>query len=381
MYNRYLANALVQLGHRVTVISARHLKADPSLEIDGQIPIVRLYRPYPYRLHRLPFLGRHMRAAEQLLYSCRVAQELNRLIRRTPVDVIEFADVNAEGFTYLKQKKRIPVVVRCHTPTFVLKDFAPAGSMGYSTRLIIWMEKAAIRLADSLTAPSVDMAETIAQACNLLPGDIQVVPNALDVDRFCPQERVEETQGQNRNRVTVLHVGRMDPVKGVQVLAEAIPHVIKQTPNVHFVFIGKGKEYSRKLSVFFKARGVSRHITILGLVNEKTLLDWYHRSDIAVVPTVNYESFSYTCAQAIAAGLPVVASRIGGIPETVIDGETGLLVPPGDVQQLVEALVRLIRDEPLRQRMRIRGPKHARNRFDARRVAEQMVQIYRGVIV
>jgi starch synthase len=95
-----------------------------------------------------------------------------------------------------------------------------------------------------------------------------------------------------------------------------------------------------------------------------------------VVPTLNYESFSYTCAQAMAAGKPVVASRIGGIPETVQDEVSGLLVPPGDPSELAAALIQLARDPARRCAMGEAGRAHARREFDAATVAARVMQVY-----
>src|SRR5919108_4876320 len=130
-------------------------------------------------------------------------------------------------------------------------------------------------------------------------------------------------------------------------LSRAIPQVLQEAPYVRFMFIGDdrqdecGRSWQQRLEAFFREQRVDDRVVFCGATDQPTLLEWYRKADIAVVPSLVYESFSYTCAQAMAAGLPVVASRIGGIPETVGDGVSGLLVEPGDVTGLAQAIVRL----------------------------------------
>jgi glycosyltransferase involved in cell wall biosynthesis len=97
---------------------------------------------------------------------------------------------------------------------------------------------------------------------------------------------------------------------------------------------------------------------------------------MCVVPSILYESFSYTCAQAMAAGRPVVATRIGGIPETVEDGVTGLLVEPGNAAELAEALIRLALDPVQRARMGQAGRERVARDFNPATVARRMLAVY-----
>ena len=121
-------------------------------------------------------------------------------------------------------------------------------------------------------------------------------------------------------------------------MVEAIPQVLEAVPQARFVFIGAARSDQKSeywCSLLHQAGG--NRVEMLGFLSQAEMLDWYHKADIAVVPSLNYESFSYTCAQAMAAGMPVVASRIGGIPETLNFGEFGKLVEMGDTKALSDA--------------------------------------------
>jgi glycosyltransferase involved in cell wall biosynthesis len=133
--------------------------------------------------------------------------------------------------------------------------------------------------------------------------------------------------------------------------------------------------WRQRLESCFQEQGMDDKVVFLSSVDQSTLIEWYCRTDVAVVPSILYESFSYTCAQAMAAGLPLVASRIGGIPETVHDEVSGLLVAPGDAEGLARAVIRLAQNSSLRRRIGQAGRAKARQHFDALNVAEQFIEL------
>jgi glycosyltransferase involved in cell wall biosynthesis len=381
MHNYYLARALVAMGHRVTVIAARWSPDVPAVAECEGVVVHRLLSEHRSWMHRLPVLGRHARAFVQWCYSRRVAQALRSLERTDRPDVVEFADIEAEGYAYLRGRPRCPVVVRCHTPAFVLHRYHQAEERPWATGRIEARERLCIRRATALTAPSHDMARTVAAECGLPESRLAVIPNALDVTPFLSASRRQEDAARGEGPV-VLHVGRLDRGKGIAVLAEAIPQVLARAPEARFVFVGedrsdgRGRTWCSRLDEEFRTRNVRDRVQLLGGVSQSELVAWYGRADVAAVPSLIYESFSYTCAQAAAAGLPVVASRIGGIPETIPDGVAGLITEPGDAVGLADALSRLAGDRTLRRRLGEAGREKAVREFDAPVVAERMAKFY-----
>lgn len=376
VYDYNLAHALVKLGHRVTVVAARWSVETPALTDDNGVQVHRILAKQYDRLHRVPFFGRYMRSLLQMHYSIQVARKLNQLQEQP--DVIEFAEVNAEGWAYLHQRKRQPVIVRCHTPTFVLRDYYHPQEANYDTTITTWMEKACIRRADALTAPSRDMAVTVAGIMGFSAEKFTIIPNPLDVSAFA----VDHSR-RDLNHVTVLHVGRLDRTKGIEILARAIPKVVAQFPHTYFVYVGsdrpdgQGSTWQTRLSTFFKKEGVGENVLFAGSVDHETLLDWYAKADIAVVPSMLYESFSYTCAQAMAAELPIVCTDIGGIPETV--GDVGCIVSTGNVEQLATALCHLVQEQSLRFSLGKQAVTHMFNTCDAFLVGQQTEQFYQSI--
>lgn len=380
MYNYVIAHAYRELGHQVTVFASRTLRSTAAQqEVDG-ICIHRLLVQDHYRLRKLPVTRRYVRPMLELVYSWRLKQALRAWLDYNAVDVIEFAEVGAEGF-FFARAPRAPFVVRCHTPTFLLRRYYNAHEMPYDTSLIGWCERDVIRRAHALTTPSSDLARIIAQACKIPLQNVTVLPNPLH-----HEDPPQGGEGENNGLVTILHVGRLERVKGIETLVQAIPTVLQSAPRVRFIFAGEDRRTGRNTSQREEMQsalaraGALSQVEFLGHIDQARLNECYQRADICVVPSMLYESFSYTCAQAMRAGRPVVATRIGGIPETVDDGVSGILVTPGDAKELAHALLRLVRDPALRARMGHAGRAKALVEFEATRVAKQNLTVYERAI-
>jgi glycosyltransferase involved in cell wall biosynthesis len=272
------------------------------------------------------------------------------------------------------------MAVRCHTPAWVLERYT-GPTAPYSAALLGKAEKRVIRRADVLTAPSNDMARVISTDCQIPLERVHPIANALDTDEFTPAPAPHQSK-----QVTILAVGRLDPFKGIDVLIEAIPQVCQQVPHVRFVVVGSPRnhpdggnyhDYMRKVLAPQIAAG---QVEMRGFVADSGLPGVYHESNISVVNSLIYESFSFTVAQSMACGLPVVASRIGGIPQTVGEGKYGVLVKPGSVPELVEALVGLVRDPERRLVLGQIAREHAAAHFSPEVVAKRILDVYQQAI-
>lgn len=378
MWNYAMAHAYRSLGHDVTIVTSRRSVEIPALQEVGGIEVRRLLVRDPQRLRQLPGAGKHVRGVQLFLYSHRVAETLREIHRRKLIDVVEFAEVNAEGFHFARHPAT-PYVVRCHTPAFVLARYFDPKHKPYDTRLTGYLEKQFIRETKILTAPSIDMAKVIAAECQIPETRLEVIPNAVQVSYFDTRQHTSSSE------VMILHVGRIETAKGVDVLTDAIPHVLESAPHVRFVFVGRDSHTpfgSKRLELEQRlaACGCSDAVYFAGAVEQGELRHWYERADLCVVPSIQYESFSYTCAQAMASGRPVIASRIGGMPETVGDGECGLIVEPGNAMALANAILELVRDPAARTRMGRAGRAKARQEFDTPVVAARMLSVYARAI-
>jgi glycosyltransferase involved in cell wall biosynthesis len=152
----------------------------------------------------------------------------------------------------------------------------------------------------------------------------------------------------------LLFVGRLNPLKGPQHLLHVMPSICQVFPRAHAAFIGPDEGLGRYLILTAHKYRIANHVTVVGLVSRDVLLEAYAACDVFVLPS-HYESFGLAIVEAMAAGKPVVSSRIGGIPYVVEDGSSGFLIEPGDERDLFQKIMSLLVNEQLRTRLGKRG--------------------------
>ncbi|HKQ59013.1 MAG TPA: glycosyltransferase family 4 protein, partial [Candidatus Eisenbacteria bacterium] len=212
-----------------------------------------------------------------------------------------------------------------------------------------WLNRAAARL-DARIAVS-RTAEASARLYH--PGEYHVIPNGVDVDRFHPG--LEPFQDwRDPARVNLLFVGRLDPRKGVQHLLAAMPEVFARTRGRARLLIVGNSALRPRLEHSVPA-ALREHIHFLGHVSSADLPRWYATGDVFVSPASGNESFGIVLLEAMAAGVPVVATDIPGYRSVIQPGENAEAFPPGDVGALARALVRLVDDAPRRAELARRG--------------------------
>jgi glycosyltransferase involved in cell wall biosynthesis len=223
-----------------------------------------------------------------------------------------------------------------------------------------WLIRSGLSCSDHLIAVSRAAGQLLGE---LLPGaSVAVIPNGLDLAAFAAGERGDSPTAR------LLFVGAMGRLKGEGDLIKALKLAAGRTPQLRVAMLGHGAEGARALC---RAAGVERLVEHLGPVPMGERAGYYRRADIFVLPSYG-EGLPMSVLEAMAAGLPVVATRVGGIPELIEDGAEGFLVAPGDVGALAERIVRLAEDGALRRRMGGRGRVKVRE-FDGERVTARLV--------
>lgn len=186
--------------------------------------------------------------------------------------------------------------------------------------------------------------------------NVVVFPSGVDTDAFRPVPRQREG-----GPARILMTGRVnDPLKGFATVLAACDSLRAE-----------GRELELLVTAAMDMGAInSPYVRNLGWFTPEELPRIYDRADISLVPSIWVEPFGITAVESMAAGLPVIASRVGGLAETVVDGETGILFPPGDAQALARALRRLMDDAGLRERMGRAGRERAERVYDWDAVVE-----------
>jgi L-malate glycosyltransferase len=242
----------------------------------------------------------------------------------------------------------------------------------------------AVLASDSVTTPSAWLRDAAQASLDLPRGTrIEVVPNFVDLGDFRPGPDRSELRrlfpdeawdGPDRPGV-LLHASNFRPLKRVGDAVAALAEVRRSRPAV-LVLVGDGPERER-VEQMADRLGVRSRVALLGERSETGSL--FRQADLFLLPS-EQESFGLAALEALASGVPVVASRVGGLPEVVRDGETGLLVPPRDPAALAAAIQRLLEDEPLRQAMSRAARQDAETRFRPEPAVDRFEAIYREVV-
>ncbi len=175
--------------------------------------------------------------------------------------------------------------------------------------------------------------------------------------------------------IDFLYAGSLLEVKGADVLVDAFIQLSKVRRGLRMIVAGEGPLQGPLRSKIDKA-GLNSLVEFPGKIPYEKLFDLYRQTRIVVVPS-RFEGFGFVAAEAALLGKPVVASSVGGLPEVVEDGQTGLLVLPGDSAKLAEALAKLLDDPSLAEILGRQGRERARRLFDPAVYAKRWVEIYR----
>ena len=203
---------------------------------------------------------------------------------------------------------------------------------------------------------------------------IVIVHDGVDVDRI---ERMTGTSVHAEfylptNAPIVGNVAALVPQKGHQDLLEAISLIVREVPDARFVIVGEG-ELREALERHIKEKHLERHVFLAGF--RADVLELTKGFDLFVMSSI-HEGMCIALVDAMAAAKAAVATRAGGIPEVMIDGETGLLVEPGDHRGMAAAVIRLLKDEALRTRMGTAALARARAHFTVERMVRETADIY-----
>ncbi len=200
---------------------------------------------------------------------------------------------------------------------------------------------------------------------------IRVLPNPIDTRTFAGL--VESRPPVHDAGGTVLFLGAFTKRKGTYDLVEIAAEVVARRPSVCFEL--GGDRDVREVERLVRQRGISGNVRIMGWVRGREKIEAFERAHVFILPSY-HEGLPMAVLEALAAGLPLVTTPVGGIPEVVRDGVNGIIVEPGDVGAAASAIVRLLEDNDLRDRMSRANVELARSRHDARIVARTLVGWY-----
>jgi len=300
---------------------------------------------------------------------------MNLIIEDFQPHIIQAYTATPSGYVGLLAKKRynIPLVCSCRggdintSPTY--------------NQLTYRLTKNVLSQADQVTTVSAalkSVAETIAKPRK----DIKVIYNGCDSEAFRPNEearsRIRKKIGITPEQKVIIFVGHLYQTKGVFELAHAFSELHSKHPDSRLIFIGKGSAGNVLTEMAARCK-LHDKIYIIGQKKHNEISDWMNAADIFVLPSYS-EGLPNVVLEAMSCRLPIVATRVGGTPELVADGQSGILIDAANVNQLVVALDQLLSNRQLRKDMGTYGREIVANKFSWRSSCSALRAVYEELI-
>ncbi len=351
-----IATSLAGRGHAVHVFSddlpGRLDPTRPNLTFHPVVP-----RAYPPLTHTL--------------YPLALTSKIVEVSRREPLDLIHVHYALPHATSAYLARALLAAETPGPAPKLVTTLHGTDITLVGSDASFLPLTRFSIMASDAVTTPSAWLAAATHEKLDV-PRDfaIDVVPNFVDTDRFSPGEPTTQAPAP-----TLVHVSNFRPLKRVDDVVRIFARVRAARP-ARLRLVGDGPERPR-VEAQLAALGLMDDVELLG---ERIELPRVLRDAALFLLPSETESFGLAALEGMACGLPVVASAVGGLPEVVVDGETGFLRPVGDVEAMATCARRLLDDEPLRRRMAAASRLRAETQFRVEPAVDRYLAVYRRVL-
>jgi phosphatidyl-myo-inositol alpha-mannosyltransferase len=344
---RHLYEQFTEGGHEVRIItpssSPEASQANPDVIVCG----------HPYSV---PANGSIARIA----LSLRLSKQLKQVLAEEQFDVIHLHEPLVP---------MLPITVLRFSTATNIATFHAAHDRSlpymYTWRILKrWFRKLDGKIAVSRAAE--------AFVSQYFPGYYNIIPNGIDLDRFRPG--LEPLPELDDGKLNILFVGRFEKRKGLRFLVRAYARIKAEMPNTRLVIVGPDGGAKEAYQKSIQRAGLE-DVVFTGFVSDDVLPRYYRSAHVFCAPNTGQESQGIILLEALACGTPVVASNIDGFATVITHGEEGLLVPPKDEEKLALALVHLLADGALRERLAAQGLLTAQ-RYTWKRVAAQVMSYY-----
>lgn len=378
VYLYYLAHEFLKLGHQVSIITGPPYPDVPEGAVLYKLPSTSKWHAQPSKI-KTPidfyeyFASRCGFFPEPFSFTIRAYYKLKKIFKNQRFHVIH-DNLNLGYGLLLMKSFKIPILSTIHHPLIIdkIEDFAQAKDWKEKWRrtkfyTFLIMQGIVSRRLDKVITPSISSAREVERFLKVPPQKIKVIYLGIDTSVFKRKEIAKEPN-------SLLMVSNTeDRKKGVIYLLKALLLLKGNTP-VKLTIVDDGSD-DRYAPGLVKEYGLEDMVTFTGKVSVDKLVEYYSKSEIVVLPSL-YEGFGFPAAEAMACEVPVIATTAGALPEVVVDGETGIMVPPRDPYALAKAIKRLLADEPLRIRLGKEGRKRIERFFRWERTAKETLEVY-----
>ena len=373
-YVHHLRGELLKQGHRVSVFANEIGSTNTDFEIYQIAPSIM--QKIGWRFHEL------LRGPTHYPFSWgnAIASTIRRIHHTNPIDVIEME----ESFGWCAAVQRrvgVPVVVKLHGPAHLTLIGAERSTAFGRTRLS--REREGLKRMSAIISPSNSALTPTLEKYGLTPKVCRVIPNPLAIDECVPLWDLKSCA-----KKTILFVGRFDQLKGGDTILHAFKRLLEVDKDLKLIFVGPDRgiisdqgtciSFANFRDALF-TRSQIADLDYLGQVSRDNIVELRRRAHITVVPS-RWESQGYTALEAMIQGCPVVAFATSGLNEAIEHEQTGLLARPGDVDDLCQQILRIMRDPALGQTLGERARRSVLEKHSPAKIAEATIDVYHDAI-
>jgi glycosyltransferase involved in cell wall biosynthesis len=310
-----LAKQLAKRGHEIHVITF-HDEGLPNYNKENGFYIHRISRP-------------EIRGIAGIIFFLKIFLKIHTI---NP-DIVQTQDLIMGTPAYLSKKiLRIPFIVWCQGNDV----YCPDRYGRITTKLILQNAIATLALTENMRKKLKTIYDT----------EIYIVPNGIDLEEYNDVPIFLERKPSTKN---ILFVGSMYPIKGVQYLITAMKNIHIEIPEARLILVGDGEERDRLAALSIKL-GIQKYVQFIGKVPHETVKTFMQQADVIVLPSLS-EGLPNVLLEAMACGLPIVASRVGGIPDIITNDTNGYLVEVKNIDDIANKIILLLQDDVLRKKI------------------------------
>jgi len=381
IHGRLLFEGLVKRGHEVTIISTRHPAGKEYEEING----IKLYY-----LINTSFSTYWKNWGKESLNKFEILNEINLF------DVV--LSQSFSGYYFAKNRDRygIPLIsfLQGAGPSLAITMIKVA----FSRRCMPIAEALRISLmylvhyfvlqlptligSDLIICASDHVSESVKKWYPVKKKRVITVMNGVDASVFSPnvheRNKLRKRLGIEDKEFVLMTSGTISKEKGHHLAVEALNTLLKQNNNLKLMIVGCG-DYTTSLSKLIDRFGLKSNVILAGFVPNESISNYYNAADIYMLPTLRAEGLPFALIEAMSIGLPIIASKMGGIPNIMEDGKEGLLINPGDINDMVSKILILLKDRILSEELGARARSKVLNELNANKMVDKTLTVLKSI--
>ncbi len=368
-----LAKHLAARGHTVHIITLKGQERFYLQDLGKRVFIHKIdftERPFPGYWHI-----DHILPLTNFRYAKAVSQKLKEITRTYPIDIVVTPDGFGEAIFVLWEKK-FPVHLRLHGHKGLLQRYHTQNLYRGMRDRVLWLsEWYILKNAHGITAVSSEFADLVKKVWRFKDLDVSIVHSGVDQTVFNSDQQINV-------RKDVFFVGRLEENKGIGILIQAIPVILKAFPTLKFCFAGADGPCGTgggNWREFILSKIPKENVLFLGQIPTEELIQYYQKSAVTVFPSL-YEAGGNAALESMACGCPTVASNLGGFAEFICSREDGILIPPQDVERLVQSVCEILTNPHLAGKLSQNSVAKVTNHFNIEKICDKTIEAYQSTI-